>query len=76
MNAKIIGERIKDLRINKLYLSQEDFSIKLGYDRTFVSRIESGKQNATIETLIKICDGLEISFKEFFDFEEEQYEKN
>ena len=76
MNAKIIGERIKDLRINKLYLSQEDFSIKLGYDRTFVSRIESGKQNATIETLSKICDGLEISFKEFFDFEEEQYEKN
>ena len=76
MNSKIIGERIKDLRINKVYLSQEDFAIKLGYDRTFVSRIESGKQNATIETLIKICDGLEVSFKDFFDFEEEQYEKN
>lgn len=76
MNARIIGERIKDLRINKVYLSQEDFAIKLGYDRTFVSRIESGKQNATIETLIKICNGLEVSFKDFFDFEEEQYEKN
>jgi len=69
MDLKIIGERIKFLRTNKAYLSQEDLSIKLGYDRTYMSRVESGKQNITIETLIKICEGLEISLKDFFDFE-------
>ena len=69
MDLKIIGERIKYLRTNRVFLSQEDFSIKLGYDRTYMSRVESGRQNITIETLIKICEGLEISLKEFFDFE-------
>ena len=34
-----------------------------------MSRVESGKQNITIETLIKICEGLEVSLKDFFDFE-------
>lgn len=69
MDIKIIGERIKYLRTNRVFLSQEDFSIKLGYDRTYMSRVESGRQNVTIETLIKICEGLEVSLKEFFDFE-------
>lgn len=69
MNLKLIGERIKYLRTHKIFLSQEDFSVKLGYDRTYMSRVESGRQNITIETLIKICEGLEISLKEFFDFE-------
>ncbi len=69
MNLKLIGERIKYLRTHKIFLSQEDFSVKLGYDRTYMSRVESGRQNITIETLIKICEGLEISLKDFFDFE-------
>ena len=69
MDLKVIGERIKFLRVNRVFLSQEDFSVKLGYDRTYMSRVESGKQNITIETLIKICEGLEVSLKDFFDFE-------
>ena len=72
MNLKLIGERIKYLRTHKIYLSQEDFSVKLGYDRTYMSRVESGRQNITIETLIKICEGLEISLKDFFDLEVEK----
>lgn len=68
MDLKIIGARIRELRINKTCLSQEDFAIKLGYDRTYMSRVESGRQNITVETLIKICDGLETPLKEFFDF--------
>ena len=74
MNLKLIGERIKYLRTHKIFLSQEDFSVKLGYDRTYMSRVESGRQNITIETLIKICEGLEISLKDFFDFEVENEE--
>lgn len=39
-------------------------------DRTYLSRIESGKKNITVEMLIKICeDGLGVSVKDFFDFE-------
>lgn len=71
MTLKTIGNRIKEIRTEKTYLSQEDLAIKLGYDRTYMSRVESGKQNITVETLIKICEGLEISLKEFFDFQED-----
>lgn len=68
MTLKTIGNRIKEIRTERTYLSQEELAIKLGYDRTYMSRVESGRQNITVETLIKICEGLEISLKDFFDF--------
>lgn len=69
MDFKVVGDRIKDLRINRTNLSQEEFAKKIGLDRTYMSRVESGKQNLTLETLIKICEGLNLSLKELFDFE-------
>lgn len=64
---KLIGKRIRDLRIIKTNLSQEDFANKVHLDRTYLSRIESGKQNITMENLNIICNGLEISLKDFFE---------
>ena len=70
MNLKMIGNRIRFLRINYTNLSQEDFAQTLGFDRTYISRIEVGKQNVTVETLIKICEkGLKISMEDFFNFD-------
>lgn len=69
MNLEKIGERIKTLRVQYTNSSQEQFGQRLGFDKTYISRIESGKQNITIETLIKICEGLGVSLKLFFDFE-------
>ena len=42
-----IGYRIKELRMMKLGLTQEEFAEMLDFDRTYLSRIESGKQNIT-----------------------------
>lgn len=61
-----IGNRIKELRINKLNMTQEDFAKVLGVDRTYLSRIESGKQNITVNTLVFICEKLGVSLSEFF----------
>ena len=69
MTQKDIGERIKALRKQK-NLSQKDFAFMCGFDRTYLSRVESGKQNLTISTLIIICEKLGVSLKEFFDFED------
>ena len=66
MIKKIVGYRIKELRINKLHMSQDDFAKKLNWDRTYLSRIESGKQNITLDNLETICNALEVSLKEFF----------
>lgn len=61
-----IGNRIKELRMNKLKITQEEFAKILGVDRTYLSRVESGKQNLTLNTLIDICSKLEVSLSEFF----------
>jgi len=72
MNLLQIGKTIKRLRIERVKLSQEDFSSAAGIERTFLSKIESGKQNITFGTLSAICDGLRMSLSEFF----EECEKN
>ncbi len=72
MLKEMIGKRVRFLRMAKTDLSQEEFSKKIGLDRTYLSRLESGKQNITIESLNNICNGLGISLKEFFEpFENE-----
>ena len=61
-----IGERVKELRISKQYMNQEEFSKKLGWDKAYLSRVESGKQNITIDNLVVICNGLGITLSDFF----------
>ena len=73
MNLEKIGNRIRYLRVNFTNMSQEEFAKKLGYDRAYLSRVESGKQNLTVESLIKICSGLNVSLKDFFDFDKFEF---
>ena len=61
-----IGERIRTLRKTKAKLSQEEFACKIGADRTYISRLECGKQNITIENLEVVCNGLDVTLKDFF----------
>lgn len=67
MNLVSIGNIVKNLRINK-GLSQDELSRRVDFDRTYLSRVESGKQNMTVDALLKICDGLGVTIKEFFNF--------
>lgn len=46
----------------KLGLSQAELARKMGVQREFISRIESGQQNVTLETLYRIA---EATGKEF-----------
>ena len=68
MLLKEVGLRIQELRKERLNLTQAEFAKRLGYDRTFLSRVERGVQNITLETLDKICDGLGITIKELFNY--------
>jgi len=67
MIKEMIGKRVKELRISKTSLSQVDFAKILGFDRTYLSKIESGKQNITLETMILICEKLNVSLSAFFE---------
>ena len=43
-----VGQRIKELRI-KQCLSQEEFAFKCDLDRTYITSLERGKRNISLE---------------------------
>jgi transcriptional regulator with XRE-family HTH domain len=75
MNIKnIIGARIKELR-GDLKISQETLANLAEVDRTYMTSVENGKRNVSIETLEKIiCGGLDMSIQEFFS--NDSFKKN
>jgi hypothetical protein len=61
-----IGDRIKEVRVEKK-LSQEAVAYNSGIERSFMTHIENGRRNVSVETLEKVLTGLEISFSDFFN---------
>ncbi len=61
------GNRCKQLR-NELNLSQETFALKINMDRTYYSSVESGRRNISLKNIQKICNGFNISIKDFFNY--------
>ena len=69
MDIKVaIGERIADLRKAKK-LSQQKFSYEAEIERSYLTHVEKGRKNISIETLTKITNALEISLRDFFNEE-------
>ena len=64
-----VGNRIRYLR-KRLGISQEKLALKSDLDRTYLAGIESGKRNATLDSIEKIIQSLDISVKDFFNFEQ------
>ena len=58
---KIIGQNVKRIRLEK-GLTQVDLvgKIEARIDTTNISRIEKGRTNATIHTLFRISQALEV----------------
>ncbi len=67
MDIKLkVGHRIRDLR-KQLNLSQEALAYEASVDRTYVTDVENGRRNISVEILEKIIIGLKVSFTEFFN---------
>lgn len=62
-----LGKRIVALRKEK-EMKQIDLAVKINIEDSALRRIESGRTNPTIKTLLKIAEGLEVQFIELFDF--------
>ena len=66
MNIKSnIGQRIKELRLIK-GISQEQLALRAELDRTYMTSVENGKRNISIQNIEKIIKALETTFEEFF----------
>jgi len=57
---KAFGQVVRKLRMER-NLSQEKLSELSGLDRSYVSEIERGEKTASIRTLVKLAEGLDIS---------------
>lgn len=62
---KRIGIRIRELRL-KMSLSQEQLALRADIDRTYMTSVENGHRNISIQNIEKIINALETSFEEFF----------
>ena len=66
-NKKFFGRRIQEIRKQKK-LSQEQVAEKAGISSNYLSRIECGKENPTLDMLIKLGNALKVEMWEMFDF--------
>lgn len=48
-------------------MSQEDFALHAGLDRTYVSGIERGHRNPTLRTLDHLAKGFGITLRDLLD---------
>lgn len=64
---KLIGLRIKELRRAK-NMSQEYLSEKIGISSKYLSSIERGKGNPSLDTVIKLAIALDVELSEIFIF--------
>ncbi|MBN4081170.1 helix-turn-helix transcriptional regulator [Caldithrix abyssi] len=64
---KSLGKRIHTLRVlNKV--TQEELENRTGLNAKYISSIERGQKNVTVNTLDKIADGLNVELYELFLF--------
>lgn len=61
------GKEIKKARIDK-DISQEALAEKAGMHVTFLSRIENGKANISLDSVLKLANALNIEVSELFKY--------
>lgn len=71
---QLIGKRIQDLRKSRK-MSQEQLAEKMGISPKYLSSIERGKENPTLDTFIKLAAALETEIAELFDIAAEKSPK-
>jgi transcriptional regulator with XRE-family HTH domain len=69
----VLGKRVRELRSKKGF-SQEAFADHCGLHRTYMGGIERGEPNLTIETVMTVSKGLEITMSDLLAGIEKQAE--
>jgi len=71
---KLFGKRIKELRESKNF-TQEKFAEIIEIQSRQLSRIETGKNFTTIDTLEKMAKALDVEIKDLFAFKHQKNKK-
>lgn len=62
---QLLGRAFRKRR-EALGFSQESFADEIGMHRTYYSAIERGEKNLQLDTLQKVCQGLDVAIWEVF----------
>lgn len=65
--------RLSQLRIEK-GVSAREMSLDLGQNESYINRIENGKSLPSLNQFFNLCDYLNISPKDFFDEEKQNFQ--
>lgn len=64
--AKQVGARLRAYRQQRHY-SQEKLAELAGVHPTYIGQLERGEKNASLETVEKVCQALEIPMSKLFE---------
>jgi transcriptional regulator with XRE-family HTH domain len=65
----LLGQRVKHLRRLRRY-TQEQLAERIEINPKYLSSIERGVENPTLDLLIRLANGLQVDLYELFQFEE------
>ena len=64
---KQFGKRVRELRQAKGFSSQEAFGDRCGFDRTYISGIERGVRNPSLDAIEVLAKTLGVKVAALFD---------
>ena len=64
-NRSRVGINVRRLRKSK-GLSQREFGMMVGVDYSYISHIENGTANPSVDLLSKIAEGLDVEVSDLF----------
>ena len=64
-NRIVLANNVKRLR-SKLKIRREELSLALGFDNSYISKLEKGKINITIDKLSVIADYFNVDILDLF----------
>jgi transcriptional regulator with XRE-family HTH domain len=62
---RALGGAIREVRKKQGY-TQESFALRAGMDRSYYGAVERGEFNVTVDTIMAIVTGLDVSAAELF----------
>jgi transcriptional regulator with XRE-family HTH domain len=61
-----LGRRIREIRIERGFKSQEEFADYCKLHRTFVGHLETGRKDFRLTTVIRVAEALGVTLEELF----------
>lgn len=64
----LFGQKVRQIRLSKNNMSQEKLAFDCDLHRTYISDIERGTRNVSLDNIEKIAKALNVQPKDLFDF--------